>query len=397
MVEYSRRVKSLGASLAGGRRRTMKVLYERLRKSKGKLRRFRKLRRSGVDTARLFRMRGNAAVTYGEGIMGVSSSLLRDQRRTAVVANSPATRSRGQNLDVALLIADGGPKGRADPAYDAHDMPFGQWAMAVWERWLPVQSLLTLAASAKFRFTSARRIWAKVYGPAATMVASCARIDWIVADGLNLVTGEGRSLNLGTDPPAVVRAECREAVRRWRWRNISMTLPQLSLGAVMQPIWKLLTSRQNDEQWNPRLRGYLRSVISDRQWAQVQLKAAGFAEHDRCIFCLQARIEQVRRPKLDGNSCYDWFDDLVQTASEQHHLTKSARMHALHAAAEKMVTTSQPELSVGVPVGTLMHRSLVCPALQQSRQQHISVPPSCKRLQGTGGWGTPNSPAATLR
>jgi hypothetical protein len=350
----------------------MKVLRERLKKFKGRLRHYRKLRRSGVDTARLFRTGGKAAMTYGEGIMGVSNSLLRDQRRAAAAATSPASGPGGQNIDTALLIADGGPRGRADPAYDAHDMPIGQWSMAVWEQWVPVRSLLTLAASAKLRLTNASRIWAKVYGPAAAMVASCARLDWVVIDGLNLVTDEGKPLNLSIDPPAVVREECREAVRRWRWRNIAMAMPQLSLGAVMQPVWKLLSSNQNDEQWNPRLRGYLKSVISDRQWPQVRLKAAGKAEHDRCVFCLQARIEQVRQAKRDGDQSYQWFNDLVQTAGEQPHPTESARLHATRTAAEMMVTSPQTEMIIGVPVGTLMHRNWVCPTLQQPRQQHNS-------------------------
>ena len=240
----------------------------------------------------LFRTGGKAAITFGEGIMGVSDAMLRNQRRTVAVVTSPASGACGQNLDTALMIADGGPRGRADPAYDAHDLPIGQWSMAVWEGWLPKHSLLLLAASAKRQIIGAKRIWAKVYGPAAAMVASCSRLGWTVLDALNITTDQGRGLNLATDPPAVIREECREAVRRWRWRNIATTMSPLQLngtsqGAVMQPLWILLRSRQNDTEWNPRLRGYLKSVVTNRQWPQVRLKAAGKATHDRCIFCLQ--------------------------------------------------------------------------------------------------------------
>lgn len=301
----------------------MKVLRERLSKFKGRLKRFRKLRRHGIDSAMLFRTGGKAAMTFGQGIMGVSNSLLRDQRRTAAVATSPASGACGQNLDTALMMADGGPKGRADPAFDAHDMPIGQWAMAVWEGSMPKKSLLQLAASAKSRLIEAKRIWSKVFGPAAAMVASCARIGWTVIDALNVMTDDGTPLNFAADPPAVVREECREAVRRWRWRNIASTMNQLQLngtsqGAVMQPIWSLLKSKQNDERWNPRLRGYLKSVVSNRQWTQVRLKLAGKAEHDRCLFCLQAKIDAVRQLSRNGNPDVSWFSDPVEAALWSH-------------------------------------------------------------------------------
>ena len=46
---------------------------------------------------------------------------------------APGFGSSGQNMDIALIFADGKAGGKADPAYDAHTMPIGQWAMAVWE------------------------------------------------------------------------------------------------------------------------------------------------------------------------------------------------------------------------------------------------------------------------
>ena len=107
---------------------------------------------------------------------------------------APGTGTCGQNLDLALLLADGSRTGRADPAYDAHDLPIGQWACAVWEGWLPQISLLKMVAKAKAKLIKARRVWAIVYGPAAALVASCGRIGWTVIDGFNLVTDQGRTL-----------------------------------------------------------------------------------------------------------------------------------------------------------------------------------------------------------
>lgn len=70
----------------------------------------------GVSAAKLFRTGGKAAMTYGEAINGVSDSLLRDQRRTDSVATAPAAGGGDQNLDLALMMADGSRIGRADPA-----------------------------------------------------------------------------------------------------------------------------------------------------------------------------------------------------------------------------------------------------------------------------------------
>ena len=86
-------------------------------------------------------------MTYGEGVLGVSNSMLRDRRRVAAIA-APASGRDGQNLDAALILADGSLNGCADPAFDARLLPICQWASAVWEGWMPKVSLQNLLASA---------------------------------------------------------------------------------------------------------------------------------------------------------------------------------------------------------------------------------------------------------
>ena len=54
----------------------------------------------------------------------------------------------------------------------------------------------------------------------------------------------------------------------------------------MAPVWKLLKSKQNDDEWKPACRGALRSAIAGRQYPQTRVFAAGWSEHNRCIFCL---------------------------------------------------------------------------------------------------------------
>ena len=70
-------------------------------------------------------------------------------------------------------------------------------------------------------------------------------MNWTVQDAVNCTTDLGRRLNLEVDPPAVIKSEVAETVRRWRWRNLGAKHASLGTGRkghtpVMQPSWKLL-------------------------------------------------------------------------------------------------------------------------------------------------------------
>ena len=87
----------------------------------------------------------------------------------------PPGGSGGQDLDVALILADGSAKGRAGPAFPAHSMPIGAWAAAIWEQMLPQSALARLVEYAKAKVLKAIRPWSVCYGPAAVFVATCNR------------------------------------------------------------------------------------------------------------------------------------------------------------------------------------------------------------------------------
>ena len=112
--------------MGAGRRRNALVMRKRIGNFARRLPRFRRLTAAKVDTRRLLRTGGLAAVSYGQADTGVAPSIFLRQRRAAAAAAAPASGTCGQDLDLALLIADGGPKGRADPAYDAHLLPIGE-------------------------------------------------------------------------------------------------------------------------------------------------------------------------------------------------------------------------------------------------------------------------------
>ena len=147
----------------------------RIKSLEARIHRFRMLRKVGFDTSMLLRTGGKQAMTYGLGIIGVSDSMLRDMRRVAAAISSPATGVGGQSLDAALILADGGPSGRADPAFDAHLLPIGEWAAAVWDERLPLESLHRMISKGIRQLDKAKNVWAVCRGPANAFIAACRR------------------------------------------------------------------------------------------------------------------------------------------------------------------------------------------------------------------------------
>ena len=335
-VAYARRVKSLGAGLGAGVRRNAQVATKRLKAFRQRLPRFRRLRAAGVSTARLLRTGGIAAMTYGQAIIGVPSSILLQQRRSAAAAAAPSNGICGQSLDLALIVADESIGGKADPAYAAHVGPIFEWAQAVWEQWIPLPALMRLVASSKLRLDRAVRPWSVVRGPAAAVVATATRLGWTVHDARRFTTDTGRELDLAIDPPVVVARECEAAVRRWRWRSVEQDFPSLDSGgagrgAFFGPVMALLRPKSESPEWTSDLRGALRSAVLGRQWPQSRCFAAGYADHNRCCLCVEAALAH------HGVSCID----------ELPH-----------------------EVIDGLPIGNLVHRVWSCPAHREARSQY---------------------------
>ncbi len=186
-------------------------------------------------------------MTYGQAVIGVAPSTLHQQRRAAEHASAPRGGGAGRQLDLALMLADGSATGRADPAFDAHADPIGEWATGVWEAWLPRTALLRTTADALRQLSVATSPWPHCQWPGAWFVATAARLGWVVHDALSIPTDEGLALRLGIDPPAVIIRACHGVVRRWRWRNVEQSIPSIAAvaaagGPSIAPIWKLLLS-----------------------------------------------------------------------------------------------------------------------------------------------------------
>ena len=82
-------------------------------------------------------------------------SMLLQQRRLVATAAEGHEGPLGQQLDTALVFAEGKDKGRADPAFEAHSTPVIMWAKAVWNEWLPHSSLQGGLDRAKSRLAQA--------------------------------------------------------------------------------------------------------------------------------------------------------------------------------------------------------------------------------------------------
>ena len=175
--------------------------------------------------------------------------MLYEQRTSAAIAVAPPAGTCGQDLDLALMVADASASGRADPAFDAHKLPTATWALAIWETWLPTQMSEQLMATAISALSNAKRVCAKVKDPAAAVVATAARIGWRVVSATRMSTDLGAVLDLRLDPPKVVAEQVYRAVERWRWKRVEKKHARLAAsgsgrGAVMAPIWKLLRNRK---------------------------------------------------------------------------------------------------------------------------------------------------------
>jgi len=143
----------------------------------------------------------------------------------------------------------------------------------------------------KRQIATARNVWAMCRGPGTELIATCRRLKWVVKDAVTIITDDGKVLQPHLDPPAAIAIQVKLAVKRWRWRNLGRTLPQLAKGGsgsgtLMAPVWKELKSKQNDEEWNPACRGASKSALAGRQYPQTRVFAAGWSEHNRCILCL---------------------------------------------------------------------------------------------------------------
>ena len=130
-------VKMLGVGSTAAVRRNTAVATARTAAFLRRRGQFGKLRKAGVDIARLLRTGGLASVQFGQAAMGVADYPLMQLRRGA--AGLIGGASMGKDPNMTLIAADAKLKDKADPALSAHSDAVGMWAIAVWEGTLPAE------------------------------------------------------------------------------------------------------------------------------------------------------------------------------------------------------------------------------------------------------------------
>jgi hypothetical protein len=289
-IQFVERAKSLGGALGAGTKRNVQVQRSRLAAFRTRKTQFQKFRRMAGAKAvsRVLRTGGIAAMVYGQAITGVSNSMLQQQR---VATAAAASRGGSGELDFALVYIDGSIKGRADPAFAAHNDPISSWAEAVWSSWMPRPALGKMLQAATEKQEGRASPWAIVFGPAAAFLATARRLSWQVRSELAASSDLGVAVDFTRDSPAFVARMVAESVARWRWRRIEARHPSLvqgtgGHGAHMQPIFQLLNSRKVLEDWGPKTRGAFVSAATNRQWPQARLYQAHLVETRNCRLCV---------------------------------------------------------------------------------------------------------------
>ncbi len=186
-----------------------------------------------------------------------------------------------------VRLSDSRERDETDPAFMAHRGPIVAWAKAVRAKMAPRAVMDRMVAKARWRLSRAKRIWASVYGPAAALVATAARLGWTVLNSTAIECDDGSSLDLGCDPPAVVGERVHDAVRRWQCRRIARVILGAGIGCriTLGPLRKLLHGRDKPRNFFRQHRGALRSVLCGGQWPQARLFTAALADDSSCQLC----------------------------------------------------------------------------------------------------------------
>ena len=63
------------------------------------------------------------------------------------------------------MLADGSESGKADPFFDAHMLPIGEWALACWEGWVSDMAIDVVTKAAEQMVKTAKKtmgesVWA---------------------------------------------------------------------------------------------------------------------------------------------------------------------------------------------------------------------------------------------
>ena len=210
--------KLLGTGVAGGARRSTRVIKARLQKLRSSASRMWALRKQGVNTKLMARMAGTSSITYGDDIQGVSNTLLAQQVSTVARLASP--EGGGRNPTTALYVIDG-PNGTLDPTFSAHTLPLLHWSTAFWETWVSKEALEAAFQHVPSKMSHGKASWHGVAGPAAALWVTLDRVQWKWISASTFNDDLGDQWDARADPPIVIVNAMRRTIRRRRFLAVA--------------------------------------------------------------------------------------------------------------------------------------------------------------------------------
>ena len=263
----------------------------------------------------MVRAAGTPAIMYGCDCFGLSDSALHTAR--VKVVSAVAAPTEGKCVEVVLHLMDG-VAGTLDPAFEAHASLLLLWAMAIWEGWFSREQLAKAFSQASLKLAKREGLscWSLVTGPATALLASMARIGWLMPNAFEVIDDQGIAWNLLETSPGAMAAVVRDAVRRWRLDRIGRAMPGLiprmadvgdpncpktilfDMSFAMQPyIRGKGVGAASTSEWQPAWGHSLLSGAVDGQWTQARKAAvpAWGITDTQCQLCHTA----VGTPSID--------------------------------------------------------------------------------------------------
>ena len=360
--------KLLGSGYTAGKRRTAKVIKDRIRKVKEAVPAVQALRRLGLSAVDYVRTAGIPQMLYGADVMGVADSVLDSAVRVSSHMVAPPTAGKNPFLVMHAMKVH---SEAIDPRFVGNGAPINAWATAWWDNWATrkdLQSAFSMASAGAG--TLGKVAWNSVKGPCKAVIATCQRIGWSSTDGRRFRDDVGATWDCALDPPEVINQAVKRSVRRANMdgvlKELSMAAPTstdiphhsagtanlrrlgcrthvcVDLSSYLRPLYKggkrcLARSPMWDKDCAP----YLTSAVTGGQWTQSRkTKLPGVDPAGLCQLCFAAKgTPEHRHTCATTMPPGGWTKPSTQVRNFTANLTDSRRKTLVERA---MLTVSIP-------------------------------------------------------
>ena len=171
-VQATRAERNLGIDFSSGKRASTAVRRARLEKSKGRVKRIRKIHGSSAVP---LRQRLAKANHFGVAVTGLNETQLQQSR--SQLASCLAKRLHGKSVTIVLMTAGD----QLDPVFDSL-APVVALTHALWDGWMPQATMAKCDSKAQAEQRDNARPWTTVKGPFGAAVATLKRLQWVILE-----------------------------------------------------------------------------------------------------------------------------------------------------------------------------------------------------------------------